>query len=741
MAAVLRRFWVKRPLFVMAAGLVAVIALSAWQSWAGFVAMGIFVAIVVIASGWKCGVLAAMLSLFLLGMNQWQDRRQAAEEESFSKLGLRGIEGRTTEDAIGENGRWSSAVRLYGKELEGRKVRWMGAGSPPPAGTELRAIGTFHRLDSERNPGTLDRAKRLRTEGVVAIFRADEMRAERWIGPFSEWAAGVKQGFREGITAGLEEDSLAAKVIRAVVIGERAPDSLELVRSFRESGTLHVFSVSGFHVAMVGSMVWLVLKWLNIARRWAIPLIIMAMFVYVWLTGNGPAALRAGWMGAVFLGAFALRRRSDLLNSLGLVLLVSMLYDVRIIRMPGVQLSYGVVAAIGLATGWARQCFEWIAKEDLFMPLREMSRGQRWWLGFRQKLAEAVAVSAAATIGSVPLTIIHFGMVSPISIFATVALGAQVYVLSAVALISALMHPVWEDGVVFMNRKNAWVALACVKTAESFASIPGAWAATRFPKEDTLVIYDLDYGASSACFASVTRNAVIIDAGGERGLENEVGPSLRRLGIEPDSVIFTRSDSRHAAGPELMKQMISIRQVAMAEEVAGWIEFSKSGARVIRPRIGDRIDLGNKVWAEILHSPFDGVSATVGGDRVLVFRMHWRGWRILWLGDAGRITEQALLDGGMDLGADVIATGNHESDLSLTGAFVAAVDPQAIVIARPPGEKTDFLRDLQRKDWKKKGILLIDQKHTGGLTVTMSEGGEMVFAGFADNSENILRKR
>jgi ComEC/Rec2-related protein len=329
----------------------------------GFLWLGglVFAALAVRFGGWKTALAAVCIAAIVLGGGRIRDARQEADEARFSKMGMAEVEARLTEDATGEEGTWSAVARLHGESFGGRKVRWIGTGEPPPAGTELRASGVFEGLGGERNPGVPDRAENLRNEGVVAVFRANGMRSEQWIGPVSSWAEGIKRGFRQSIVVGLDENGIAAKVILAVVIGEKAKDSLGLVQDFRESGTLHVFSVSGMHVMMLGSMIWFALKWAGVPRRAAIPVIIAAMFGYSWLAGNGPAALRSAWMGAVFLGGFAFRRRTDLLNSLGVVLIVSLLWDHRMIRMPGVQLSYGVVAAIGLGTALARRGLTWIA--------------------------------------------------------------------------------------------------------------------------------------------------------------------------------------------------------------------------------------------------------------------------------------------------------------------------------------------------------------------------------------------
>lgn len=742
----IRRLWLNRPLFVLAAGLVLVAAAEGCMpdySWIVSLLLCVFVGL---SAGWKASVSMGVLSILLIGGIRWRDKVQVEDEAWFASLGIRTVEARLTEDAKGGEGVWSAIARLNGEELGGRKVNWIGNGEPPLAGTEVRASGFFGKLEAERNPGTMDRSQRLRNLGVVATFRASEMRSEQWMGPVSEMASGLKKGFREGIVSGLNKDGIEAKTIRAVVIGERARDSLELVESFRNSGTLHVFTVSGLHVAMLGSIVWFFLKWAGVPRRWAIPAIIAAMFGYVWITGNGHAAVRAAWMGTLLLGAFALRRRADLLNTLGAVLLVAMVLDPRVIRMPGVQLSYGVVAAIGLLTIVTRKCFEWIAVEEEFLPVSETGWWRRNWLSLRRKIADGLSVSAAASLGSAPLTAFHFGLLTPVSVIATVVLVPVVYVLLSTALVSAFINPFWSDASQFINRRNAAVAKFCVDTAGVFASIPGASTRTRFPTEDSLIIYDLQFGASASCFTPAGGNSVLIDTGGDYSLRREIGPSLRRLGIEPDSVLFTHSDASHLVDPTLLSEMFPLRQVAMGmvhapgSIAAGWKSFSDDGVNLVFPVQGDRFEFGGGAFGEILLSPVDRKLGSIADDRCVVFMMYWKGWKILFLGDAGRLSEVAMLASGTDLKADVIIAGLHETDFSLTPDFLKAVDPQLVVISRSAGCGMDYIRVIQRKRWEKKGIRVLSQQETGGLTVTAGGNGALVFRGFADGSQTVIKR-
>lgn len=733
-------------MFVLAVAVVIAVWLegvAAGWGWVG--ALGLGLGLMVVA-GWRVAVVGMAVAMAAVGSYSWRISSQVQGERVFAGLGVMKVEGRLLGEALGDDGAWRGVVRISKGTGNGAKVWWQGGGKMPVAGSRLRAFGEFKGLDEDRNPGMTSRAERLRSRGVVAVFRASEMRAESAAGWLARNLGKLRQGFREGITFGLEEDGVAARVIRAVVLGERSHEAVELVGAFRYSGTLHVFTVSGLHVAMVAGMAWFVLRWAGVERKAAIIFIVPLMFGYAWLAGNGPAALRAAWMGTLFLAAFGLMRRPDLLNSLGVVLLCNLLWDGRMLSMPGVQLSYGVVAAIGLGAGWGRKCFGWISREERYLPMSEYSEWQRGWLSFRRKLADSLAVSTAAWVGSTPLTMLHFGLITPVSIVATVALVPQVFVILGVALIAALVHPVAPGAAAFLNKGNGHVATFCADSAGFFARLPGAWFTTRSPGVDTLVIYDLDYGGGAACFSSARGRGILIDGGGRGAFKWQVAPSLKRLGIEPDSVIFTHADAGHVVAADELMEIFPIKQVAHGLEktsspaMRSWLG-GEHGARMVKLRRGDRLEFSESAWAEVLLSPLEETAGSLADDQVLVFRLHWDGWKILWMSDAGRMSEDLLIESGVDLKADVIVAGCHASDIHLTEPFISAVNPQLMVVGRDSDAEYVWARPRQMEIWGHHGVAVIDQGESGGITVTVDGDGRLVFDGFADGRKTLLERR
>ncbi len=121
MTAGLGRLWVKRPLFILAAGLVIVAAVeSRWPgfSWIAGLALAVLAGV---SGGRNAAFSASVLALLLVAGTRWHDGRQARDEERFSSLGIRKVEARLTEDAEGGEGVWpQSRSSTAGKRMAGR---------------------------------------------------------------------------------------------------------------------------------------------------------------------------------------------------------------------------------------------------------------------------------------------------------------------------------------------------------------------------------------------------------------------------------------------------------------------------------------------------------------------------------------------------------------------------------------------------------------------------------------------
>jgi competence protein ComEC len=698
--------------------------------------------------GWRVGLAWLVCGVLAVGVFMWRNEARKADERGLLENAGGVMEGRVLKDAKGKANFWNAPTVLLTGPQAGAVVWWEGRGELPVAGSRVKARGNFGPLPVMRNPGEFDQAGWLRSQGVAAVFHAGWVKGEVVTGRFSALGAKLRRGFRAAVTDGLAEDSQEAVVIRAVVIGETPPDADELVAAFRNSGTLHAFSVSGLHVAMVGTIAWLLLRLLGVPRRWAVLLLLPLIFGYSWLTGNSPPAVRSAWMAAVFLGAFVSRRRPDLLNALGAVLLVAMLWDGRLLFQPGVQLSYGVVAAIAIGAGWGTRLFSWIAKPELYLPETLMSRSQRTWLWLRRFVAQSLGVSLVAGVGSTPLTAYHFGLITPVSVFAGVIFVPLVFVLLSAALLAVALYPVVPSATRLVNRGNGYVANLCVWTARGFAAIPGGHFQLRQESGPFLLVYDLEHGAGAACFSGGDGGAVLFDCADRYSFKRRVAPSLRRLGVAPDSVVLSHPDGGHLGGGAVVWEILPIRQVLLPVESSrspayrAWLKDAPAaGIKTIQAKDLQNLPLPDGAHLEVLRVPDPRSQNALADDRVAMFRLHWRGWKLLFTSDAGMGTELEMLDAHLNVSADVIIAGRHQSDATLCDRFIDAVNPQAIVASHADFPPEERLNPATVTYWRSRGITVVHQGEAGGVTLRVDAAGNLRVEGFADQSVIILKPR
>lgn len=277
----------------------------------------------------------------------------------------------------------------------------------PGAGTfELRGQVSLARLPT--NPGTFDPQEYSLRMGRVARFDAEQLRpvgassGEEWWAAFLQAAERCRQWISLRLTQDLEDDLQTAAVIRAMALGVSAEADDEIEDAFRDSGTLHVFAVSGLHVALLGLIALLLLQQLGMPRALALSLMLLLVFGYAFITGWRPSAARAAFMVAVYTAALWADRRSSMPNNLGLAALLLLGTDTHQLFMPGFQLSFGVLWLSSIGSAPLLNRLRPLTQLDPFLPPELASWKQRFSSTCRLWLATTVSVSFAAWLGSLP---------------------------------------------------------------------------------------------------------------------------------------------------------------------------------------------------------------------------------------------------------------------------------------------------------------------------------------------------
>jgi competence protein ComEC len=619
---------------------------------------------------------------------------------------------------------------------------------PPPFGTSLRVKGFIARSAGFANripvpPGPW----RLRVKSR-SLMEVEE-------GP--GWIARLSGSLRRRVETAYaasgpesEGDRQGKALIRALVLGDASDLPLEWKRGLRLTGTYHLMSVSGVHVALVAGVVWLLGGWLPRSLR--LLLMLAAICLYLLLVGPLPALVRAAVMGLLAVLALLAERPPSAANALGWAVVLLVLEDPAVVQSPAFQLT--VTATAGLLL--------------LAPPLAE-----RWRNFLPHWLAESLGASVGAQIATLPWALPRFHLLCPLAPLLNLpavpwtGLVLMVALLwTAVALVSpdlaARLLPAldvlaapfsWPS----RTRPEVWLPLPLAASTLTAWLIAAAVAAVLFlrwrralavlaagtavfgacslvdpgvdHREPEAVM--LDVGQGDSILLRDGRAAVLVDGGGwERGdfggrvlLPALLAEGVRRL----DALVMSHPDRDHCQGLIDLAAYLPVREVWMGP---GWEPEGCAGRLMDLPGVRPRLLWAGKTaragrWRLTALHPERGESRGTN-ERSLVLLAEANGRRLLLTGDIESWAEMRLLSCcERSLRVDVLKVAHHGSRTSSTASFLEVSRPRLALISagvrniyhHPAPDVVERLEDH--------GARVLQTDRTGMIRVVFGGDGRM----------------
>ncbi len=592
-------------------------------------------------------------------------------------------------------------------------------------GSELRVIGNLSGIAPPRNPGEFHQKEWLERQGVYARLYVEEWSKEGdiWWGALAGWLSQLRVNVEESITAGLEEDE--AVLLRAIFLGEKPEMQDGVTEDFRRSGTLHVFAVSGLHVMMVGTVVFVLLRLLQLPQWVQVIGVVVVMWLYAGITGANPPAVRAAFMGSLLIIALLVRRKVVLLNSVCLCMAVLCLVDSYLLFQPGFQLSFGVVLAIVLTHSWWLARFEFIQVKEEYLPRQLYSKTQSAWLKGRVVCANSLAVGFSAWGGSSGLVWWHFGVVSPIALLVGLPMMLLVWMVMCLSCLSVVFGALMPGEATWIAAVNGPLAKTVHSLAAWSARAPGGHFEKRlWEKDQQVVIYDVGRGGEAAYLGIA--GGVLLDTGTHSFASSIIVPSIKERGGHLDSLILTHGDAGHSGGALAVLDHFRPRQCLAPDTFSRSPSYQalrehvkESSVHMATCSVGDTLLLDAESWIEILASDATGALAD---DRALVLRLHWNGSTILFAGDMGFRTLSELCEEGVEMRSDVLVLGAHISDPLDWQVLLREVQPKLILL----GQQRERMSPNQRKHLalykKKAGATVLEQRVRGAVILSQKNG-------------------
>ena len=545
------------------------------------------------------------------------------------------------------------------------------------------------------------------------------------------------------------EDPLPeGRILRGIVLGERASVDADLAAAFARSGTTHLLAVSGFNMTLVATAVALLARG-RLRPPLTAVVTVSSVAAYSVLVGLGPSVLRAALMAGVASLALAYGRRAATANALALAVAAMLLIDPGAIADVGFELSALATAGLlflndpiarrlgalppfirdGLATTLAATLptlplvAAVFGRVSLISPLANLIA-----VPLFPPLMVAGAATAAAGAVSLevarPLALIAYGLAfalravvehSAATPLASLAVPDGPIAGAAFAVVVALAVRYLPAALVragTIARRPLVLAIAALRRARSYApgvvsprvrtpavgivagalaaiAVAGCVAVTAEPPPPLRVVA-LDVGQGDAFLVRVAGATALVDGGPDPNrLLAELGATLPPWTRRIDLVALTHAHIDHAAG---LLAVLERYEVGLAIEPVGLNAGPVADAwndRIARGGIARRaLAAGARLR---LGDASISVLAPEEDPRVdvpsLVLRLERAGFSALFMGDATDQAQADLLLHPAPLAARVYVPPHHGAATPHASALVAAVRPAAALISVGAGNR------------------------------------------------------
>ena len=192
-------------------------------------------------------------------------------------------------------------------------------------------------------------------------------------------------------------------LIKAFFLGDKTGLSDELKNNIKRSGVSHFAAVSGQHLSIIAHIIMLLLcltplRGCRKTKYFILAGIIVCFMLFFRMSAS---VIRSGVMLLIYYGAEPLMRKSSALNSMGVAALLIVLFNPYACLDPGFLLSLAGTFGIG------------VLSPEVCRHLPEK---------LKNPLVTAVIGSFSAVLATFPLTVLFFGGVSAVGVFASLLL-------------------------------------------------------------------------------------------------------------------------------------------------------------------------------------------------------------------------------------------------------------------------------------------------------------------------------
>jgi competence protein ComEC len=576
-------------------------------------------------------------------------------------------------------------------------------------------------------------------------------------------------GAKHILALGLPNDE-SLRLLWAMTLGWRTAFTGDVGDPFLRAGTMHMFAIDGLRIALLSGMIVTLLRVVRLSRAWCGAIAIPVIWFYTAATGWEPSAVRASVMMTIVLGGWALKRPSDLINSLAAAAFLILVWNPRQLFEASFQLSFFVMLTIGLLLPPLNQYTDARLQHDSLLPESLVPKWQRaaWYVS--RLMARYFSLSLAAWIGSIPLSALYFHLFSPISLFANL-LAVPLGTFAIMANLGALICGTWLPWFTELFNNAAWGFMnAMTWVSEESTKIPGSyfyvpswswtsigiyygtviviasgWLKTKLMRIATLVmlvliaatylwrweivrgeteitVLPLNGGHAVFVQGGQPDDDWLIDCGNEDAVTYTMKDFLRARAVTHiHRLALTDGISRNCGGATALRDLFGVDEL--------WTSPARFRSSIYNGIVSEfstnheTFTTGSEYghWKMLWPTPTSRFSRA--DDGALVLMGNFEKAKILLLSDLGTNGQSGLLATTNDLHADIVVTGLPDQGEPLSDKLLDAIQPKAIVVMDSDTQFAKHVSPELRDRLAERNVPVIYTRNTGAAKIVVSNDG------------------
>lgn len=533
----------------------------------------------------------------------------------------------------------------------------------------------------------------------------------------SYFASHLRRNIQDIISRVFPEDTAA--FAKALLLGDSSDLSYKTDTSFKISGIRHVIAVSGLHVSILFSMIYI----LSGRRRIITAVLgIPVLLLFAAVAGFTPSVVRACIMQGLMILAMLFNKEYDPPTALAFAVLIMLAVNPMTITSVSFQLSVGCIIGIFLFSG---RIHGYLIQRKWFGG----GKGRSVKATLARWIAGSVSVSLSAMVVTTPLSAYYFGMVSIVGVLTNLltlwVISFIFYGIMAAAALSMIWLPLGRliAGIVSWPIRYV-LAVSDVLSSTPFSAVytnsiyiilwlvfcylllivfllqkkksPGVLTACMFvglclavgaswlePRLDDCRVTVLNVGQGQSILIQGGGKSYLVDCGGDTPAiaADAAAQALLSQGVSRlDGLILTHYDGDHAGGAEYLLQRICVDTLYLPDTSDG-----NAVRNTLCEQFAEKICWINKSTmlqeTAMKISLFSARQQDEGNESSMCILFQVESCDILITGDLSIAGERALIEQTELPVLEILVVGHHGSKTSTGLELLSQTRPASAVIS------------------------------------------------------------